>query len=159
VVGTGGTFGFIQALAPTITSELFGLNNFATNTAFISTMFIVTSFSIANGMTNLIYKRHTTLGEHHCKGPACFRLTFLLCTLIGIAAALCSAVLTGRRMQHYRRIARCRVPGVQCSQACRCSTMLRPVCLHSQSTRCLYPPCYSLLSLALQWCEDHGAVL
>lgn len=103
----GFTFGYIQALAPTITSELFGLAHFATNTAFISTMFIFTSFAMANGMSSWIYRVHVQPPHHHCMGPACFRLSFLACALAGVAAGLASLVLTTRRVKYYRRMIKC----------------------------------------------------
>lgn len=103
----GLTFGYIQALAPTITSELFGLAHFATNTAFVSTMFIVTSFAMANGMSSWIYRAHIRPPHRHCLGPGCFRLSFLVCTVVGVAAGLASLMLTTRRVKYYRRMTKC----------------------------------------------------
>jgi MFS family permease len=103
----GYVFGFLQALAPTITSELFGLAHFATNAAFISTMFIAASFGIASALTGYLYKANIAPGMSECFGRECFQLSFLTCAAISAIATACSVVLTVRRRKFYRRIARC----------------------------------------------------
>jgi hypothetical protein len=108
VVGAGYIFGFVQALGPTVVSELFGLANFATNSAFVSTMFIASSFGIATTLTNWGYDRAANAqGAEACQGNVCFGPAFWICAVLGMFATLCSTILTVRKRKYYHRLDRC----------------------------------------------------
>ena len=105
--GAGYVFGFVQALGPTVVSECFGLSHFATNSAFVSTMFIASSFGIAKSLSNWSYRAGIKDGEGECHGQICFARAFWACTVISLIATLCSVVLTIKRRAYYRRMFRC----------------------------------------------------
>lgn len=98
----GGIFGFMQGLAPTIVSELFGLTNFASNYALLTTMFIFSSFSIANGLMSWNYDLFSN--HHHpsqCHGSRCHKLGFYICAGLCTFACVLSIILTIRRKEFY----------------------------------------------------------
>jgi hypothetical protein len=105
----------VQALGPTVVSELFGLAHFATNAAFVSTMFIASSFGIATTLTNWYYDAATQPGERECHGHACFATSFWICTAFGLGATAFSVVLTIRRRTYYHRMERCAIAPHSCS--------------------------------------------
>ena len=97
----------MQALTPTITSELFGLHHFANNYAFINTMFIVGSFGLAKGVTSWSNEVMKSKNASSCKGQLCFGLAFWICAVVALMAAAASALLTLRCRGFYKRMAKC----------------------------------------------------
>jgi hypothetical protein len=99
----GASFGFLQGLAPTIVSELFGLAYFASNYALVCTMFIVSSFSIAHGLMSWNYDMYS---NHHtpptCHGTQCFQTGFYICTALCGLSCVLSSTLTRRRKPFYQ---------------------------------------------------------
>jgi hypothetical protein len=99
----GGTFGFLQGLAPTIVSELFGLAYFASNYALVCTMFIVSSFSIAHGVMSWNYDMYSNQDiPPTCHGPRCFQMGFYICTALCGVSCVLSSILTIRRKSFYQ---------------------------------------------------------
>ena len=148
VVGAGYIFGFVQALGPTVVSELFGLANFATNSAFVSTMFIASSFGIATTLTNWGYDRAANAqGAEECQGKVCFGPAFWICAVLGMVATLCSTILTVRKRKYYHRLDRCDFLGLH---------------LHDAAWSAQQSWCMASLSICLVWlhrrlCVAYGA--
>ncbi|KAK9831891.1 hypothetical protein WJX81_006335 [Elliptochloris bilobata] len=84
---SGFTFGGFQGVVPAVTSELFGLQHFATNYALTQLGPAAGSSLLATWLAGELYAR--ALARHGggtaCRGPDCFRTTFLI--LAGLAAA------------------------------------------------------------------------
>ena len=100
-------------MAPTIVSELFGLGYFASNYAALTTMFIFSSFSIANGLMSWNYDLYS---DHHtpprCHGSHCYQLGFYICAALCIVAFVLSVALTVRKKALYLMMHQC---VLQCS--------------------------------------------
>eukprot|EP00884_Botryococcus_braunii_P011944 jgi/Botrbrau1/20750/Bobra.0058s0078.1 len=99
---TGFTFGGMQGVVPAVTSEIFGLRNFATNYALVQLGPATGSYTLATFLAGHLYEQR---GRAHgdpagtCRGRDCFRWTFIVVTgLSGVAAAV--SLLLWRRTQH-----------------------------------------------------------
>ncbi|KAK9818432.1 hypothetical protein WJX72_012528 [[Myrmecia] bisecta] len=104
---TGMAFGGFQGLTPAVTSELFGLQNFATNYALVQLGSALGSTFLATWLAGTMYDR--ALERHPsptgtCIGTDCFRTTFLIVAGLSGLAMLLSLLLWSRTRNVYKTI-------------------------------------------------------
>lgn len=104
---TGFAFGGMQGIAPAITSELFGLENFATNYAIIQAGPALGSYSMATVLAGAMYSWAMDHDHQHgnfCSGPTCFRYTFLLVALLCTLTTILATVVWARSRESYKQV-------------------------------------------------------
>lgn len=102
---SGLAFGGFQGVVPAITSEIFGLRNFATNYAMIQLGPAAGSYFLATYLAGTLFDREARKFKHGaCKGPACFRLAFLVIAGFALLALILSVVLHRRTKHLYHRV-------------------------------------------------------
>ena len=106
----GFAFGCHWCLTPTILSELFGMGSFATIYQTMSCFPAVSSILMVSLLSGKLYDRHSQpvrvsgVARDVCLGPACFRLTYLICCGVALAACASSYTVFARSQKLYRRI-------------------------------------------------------
>jgi MFS family permease len=109
---SGFAFGGMQGITPAITSELFGLQNFATNYAIVQMGPALGSYTMATELAAAMYNRVMAGQPHHgkhggdgaCHGPYCFRWTFLMVAALCCVATAFAAALWYRSRTAYQQV-------------------------------------------------------
>ena len=111
VVVLGGlAFGCHWCLTPTILSELFGMGSFATIYQTMSCFPAVSSILMVSLLSGKLYDRNSQpvqvggVARDVCLGLECFRLTYLVCCGVALAACASSYTVFARSQKLYRRI-------------------------------------------------------
>jgi hypothetical protein len=102
----GFAFGGMQGITPAITSELFGLQNFATNYAIIQMGPALGSYLMATKLAAAMYNYVMRQQGHAnmCRGPSCFRWTFLVVAALCTVATCLALLLWYRSRAAYRSV-------------------------------------------------------
>mmetsp|Transcript_40788 Transcript_40788/g.96986 ORF Transcript_40788/g.96986 Transcript_40788/m.96986 type:complete len:595 (-) Transcript_40788:567-2351(-) len=105
-VVTGMTFGCHWTLLATLTSEVFGLKYFATIYKLLSLSPSIGGYLLATVLAGRIYDAHSSIyeGHHSCKGPECFRDTFLICSALSLIEAVAGVILVFRTRHIYKAL-------------------------------------------------------
>lgn len=104
---TGFAFGGMQGITPAITSELFGLENFATNYAIIQAGPAVGSYTMATALAGAIYQwsmEHDHEQGNFCTGPTCFRYTFLIVAALCLLTTVLATLVWWRSRESYKAV-------------------------------------------------------
>mmetsp|Transcript_14199 Transcript_14199/g.42879 ORF Transcript_14199/g.42879 Transcript_14199/m.42879 type:complete len:728 (-) Transcript_14199:369-2552(-) len=103
----GFAFGGMQGITPAITSELFGLENFATNYAIIQAGPAIGSYAMATSLAGAMYNwvmDHYHQKGHFCRGPLCFRYTFLIVAALAVVATIFATIVWARSREAYKAV-------------------------------------------------------
>ena len=99
VVIAGLGMGAINALEPTIVSEMFGTKNMGKNYMLLWVGQFGTVVLLAQLIPGWVYESHITDGSKKCMGPSCFSLTFLIAAAVNATGILSASCLMVRQWQ------------------------------------------------------------
>eukprot|EP00884_Botryococcus_braunii_P006925 jgi/Botrbrau1/16233/Bobra.0066s0019.1 len=102
---SGLCFGFYWGLFPVLTSELFGLQNFASNQSIVHLAPTLGGLLLSTFLAGPMYERRRH-AQHPCLGVACFRDTFLVIAGLAAVGTAVSYVLHVRNCHIYKVLAR-----------------------------------------------------
>ncbi|CAM0913406.1 unnamed protein product [Alopecurus aequalis] len=97
-------YGSQWSLMPTITSEIFGLNHFATIFYTVAVASPVGSYILSVRVIGYIYDNETPRGELACIGKHCFALSFMIMTCVCVFGSAVALVLFIRTRKFYRQV-------------------------------------------------------
>lgn len=91
-------------IGPTIISELFGVKNFGIIYATNSLGLAAGNYAMATYMSSHIYQSHDIVGTTCVSGPACYRLSFIICAIGTGAMTLVMLALVPMTKMRYRQL-------------------------------------------------------